>query len=100
MIAAVEARFQKVAVIEETADKKLEALRDMMALREYVDEGPVGKRRLPRLSKADLAGIALTVSLPIARSGARNSMRGSFAVRAASASRRRRSSGRWSPMPR
>jgi hypothetical protein len=29
----------------------------MMALREYVDEGPVGKRRLPRLSKADLATI-------------------------------------------
>jgi hypothetical protein len=36
---------------------KLEALRDMMALREYVDEGPVGKRRLPQLTKADLAGM-------------------------------------------
>jgi two-component system sensor histidine kinase/response regulator len=30
LIAAVEARFQKVAVIEETADKKLEALRDSL----------------------------------------------------------------------
>ena len=28
-----------------------EQLRDMMALREYVDEGPVGKRRLPILAK-------------------------------------------------
>ena len=28
----------------------------MMALRDYIDEGPVGKRRLPRLSKADLDG--------------------------------------------
>jgi hypothetical protein len=37
---------------------KLEALRDMMHLRDYVDEGPVGKRRLPRLSKEDLKGPA------------------------------------------
>ena len=28
----------------------------MSALRDFVDEGPVGKRRLPQLSKADLAG--------------------------------------------
>ena len=34
---------------------KLDALQDMMALRDYVDEGPVGKRRLPLLSKKDLA---------------------------------------------
>src|SRR4029453_4176140 len=40
---------------EVKAPAKLEALRDMMALRDYVDEGPIGKRRLPRLSKADLA---------------------------------------------
>jgi hypothetical protein len=39
------------------ARAKLEALRDMMALRDFVDEGPVGKRRLPVLSKADLEGI-------------------------------------------
>jgi hypothetical protein len=26
----------------------------MMALRDYVDEGPVGKRRLPKLTRADL----------------------------------------------
>jgi hypothetical protein len=36
---------------------KLEALRDMMALRDYVDEGPVGKRRLPQLTKADLKNV-------------------------------------------
>ena len=29
----------------------------MMALRDFVDEGPVGKRRLPILSKAELRGI-------------------------------------------
>jgi hypothetical protein len=32
---------------------KLQALRDMAALRDYVDEGPVGKRRLPVLSADD-----------------------------------------------
>jgi hypothetical protein len=36
---------------------KLEALRDMMALRDYVDEGPVGRRRLPRLSREELSDI-------------------------------------------
>ena len=35
---------------------KLEALRDMLALRDYIDEGPVGKRRLPQLSQDELAG--------------------------------------------
>jgi len=29
----------------------------MMALREYVDTGPVGRRRLPRLTRADLEGM-------------------------------------------
>jgi hypothetical protein len=29
----------------------------MEALRDFVDEGPVGKRRLPRLTKAELQGI-------------------------------------------
>jgi len=48
---------ERIRQVEVKALAKLEALRDMMALREYVDEGPVGKRRLPRLSKADLAGI-------------------------------------------
>ena len=28
--------------------------RDMMALRDYVDEGPVGKRRLPVLKAAEV----------------------------------------------
>jgi hypothetical protein len=48
---------ERIRQVEVKALAKLEALRDMMALREYVDEGPVGKRRLPRLTKADLAGI-------------------------------------------
>jgi hypothetical protein len=48
---------ERIRQVEVKALAKLEALKDMMALREYVDEGPVGKRRLPRLSKADLAGI-------------------------------------------
>ena len=45
---------ERIRQVEVKALAKLEALTDMMALREYVDEGPVGKRRLPRLSKADL----------------------------------------------
>jgi hypothetical protein len=46
---------ERIRQVEVKALAKLEALRDMMALRDYVDEGPVGKRRLPRLTKADLA---------------------------------------------
>ena len=46
---------ERIRQVEVKALAKLEALRDMMALREYVDEGPVGKRRLPQLTKADLA---------------------------------------------
>jgi hypothetical protein len=45
---------ERIRQVEVKALAKLEALRDMMALRDYVDEGPVGKRRLPRLSKAEL----------------------------------------------
>ncbi len=45
---------ERIRQVEVKALAKLEALRDMEALREYVDEGPVGKRRLPQLSKADL----------------------------------------------
>jgi Sigma-70, region 4 len=48
---------ERIRQVEVKALAKLEALRDMSALREYVDEGPVGKRRLPQLTKADLAGI-------------------------------------------
>jgi hypothetical protein len=49
---------ERIRQVEVKALAKLEALRDMMALRDYVDEGPVGKRRLPRLSKQDLSGPA------------------------------------------
>ncbi|HMJ13798.1 MAG TPA: sigma factor-like helix-turn-helix DNA-binding protein [Polyangiaceae bacterium] len=45
---------ERIRQVEVKALAKLEALRDMMALRDFVDEGPVGKRRLPRLSKAEL----------------------------------------------
>jgi hypothetical protein len=48
---------ERIRQVEVKALAKLEALRDMMALRDFVDEGPVGKRRLPVLSKADLRGI-------------------------------------------
>jgi hypothetical protein len=47
---------ERIRQVEVKALAKLEALRDMMALRDYIDEGPVGKRRLPRLSKEDLKG--------------------------------------------
>lgn len=51
---------ERIRQVEVKALAKLEALRDMMALRDYVDEGPVGKRRLPRLTKADLEGVDTT----------------------------------------
>jgi uncharacterized protein YdaT len=44
---------ERIRQVEVKGLAKLQALRDMMALRDYVDEGPVGKRRLPVLeSKA------------------------------------------------
>ena len=49
---------ERIRQVEVKALAKLEALRDMMALRDYIDEGPVGKRRLPRLTKADLVEAA------------------------------------------
>jgi hypothetical protein len=47
---------ERIRQVEVKALAKLEALRDMSFLRDFVDEGPVGKRRLPQLSKADKAG--------------------------------------------
>ncbi|MFO0757650.1 MAG: sigma factor-like helix-turn-helix DNA-binding protein [Byssovorax sp.] len=41
---------ERIRQVEVKALAKLEALRDMSALRDYVDEGPVGKRRLPVLA--------------------------------------------------
>jgi Sigma-70, region 4 len=40
---------ERIRQVEVKALAKLEALQDMGALRDYVDEGPVGKRRLPKL---------------------------------------------------
>ena len=51
---AIQRRKQKRPGTREKALAKLDALQDMMALRDYVDEGPIGKRRLPLLSKKDL----------------------------------------------
>lgn len=42
---------ERIRQVEVKALAKLEALKDMMALRDYVDEGPVGKRRLPVLTR-------------------------------------------------
>ena len=42
---------ERIRQVEVKALAKLEALRDMNALRDYVDEGPVGKRRLPVLQR-------------------------------------------------
>ena len=41
---------ERIRQVEVKALAKLQALKDMMGLRDYVDEGPVGKRRLPVLS--------------------------------------------------
>lgn len=50
---------ERIRQVEVKALAKLEALRDMMALRDYVDEGPVGKRRLPTLSRVELTDPAV-----------------------------------------
>jgi hypothetical protein len=44
---------ERIRQVEVKGLAKLEALRDMSALRDYVDEGPVGKRRLPILKDED-----------------------------------------------
>jgi Sigma-70, region 4 len=44
---------ERIRQVEVKALAKLEALKDMSALRDYVDEGPVGKRRLPVLAARD-----------------------------------------------
>jgi hypothetical protein len=46
---------ERIRQVEVKGLAKLQALRDMMALRDYVDEGPVGKRRLPVLAKEEVA---------------------------------------------
>jgi hypothetical protein len=43
---------ERIRQVEVKGLAKLEALKDMTALRDYVDEGPVGKRRLPVLAAA------------------------------------------------
>jgi hypothetical protein len=48
---------ERIRQVEVKALAKLEALRDMEALRDFVDEGPVGKRRLPQLTKAERQNI-------------------------------------------
>jgi hypothetical protein len=49
---------ERIRQVEVKALAKLEALSDMYSLRDHVDEGPVGKRRLPQLSKEELSGKA------------------------------------------
>ena len=45
---------ERIRQVEVKALAKLEALQDMASLRDYVDEGPVGKRRLPQITESDL----------------------------------------------
>jgi hypothetical protein len=42
---------ERIRQVEVKGLAKLQALKDMAALRDYVDEGPIGKRRLPILTK-------------------------------------------------
>ncbi|HEY1957399.1 MAG TPA: sigma factor-like helix-turn-helix DNA-binding protein [Polyangiaceae bacterium] len=44
---------ERIRQVEVKGLAKLQALRDMAALRDYVDEGPIGKRRLPVLAADD-----------------------------------------------
>lgn len=48
---------ERIRQVEVKALAKMEALNDMEALREYVDEGPVGRRRLPKLTDDELRGM-------------------------------------------
>jgi hypothetical protein len=45
---------ERIRQVEVKGLAKLEALKDMTGLRDYVDEGPVGKRRLPVLAKPEV----------------------------------------------
>ena len=44
---------ERIRQVEVKGLAKLEALKDMSALRDYIDEGPVGKRRLPVLARPE-----------------------------------------------
>jgi len=44
---------ERIRQVEVKALAKLEALKDMSSLRDFVDEGPVGKRRLPLIVAVD-----------------------------------------------
>lgn len=45
---------ERIRQVEVKALAKLEALTDMENMRDYVEEGPVGKRRLPKISQEEL----------------------------------------------
>jgi hypothetical protein len=45
---------ERIRQVEVKGLAKLQAIADMAALREYVDEGPVGKRKLPVISTREL----------------------------------------------
>jgi hypothetical protein len=45
---------ERIRQVEVKGLAKLQALQQMTALRDYVDEGPVGKRKLPVISTKDL----------------------------------------------
>lgn len=45
---------ERIRQVEVKALAKLEALSDMNVLRDYVDEGPVGKRRLPKINQDEM----------------------------------------------
>jgi hypothetical protein len=44
---------ERIRQVEVKGLAKLQALKDMTALRDYVDEGPIGKRRLPVITKSE-----------------------------------------------
>jgi hypothetical protein len=46
---------ERIRQVEVKGLAKLEALKDMGGLRDYVEEGPVGKRRLPIIAKPEVA---------------------------------------------
>ena len=55
---------ERIRQVEVKALARLEALNDMLELRDFIDEGPVGKRRLPKLTRAELGEDAEEEALP------------------------------------
>ncbi len=58
---------ERIRQVEVKALAKLEALTEMGNLREYVEEGPIGRRRLPKLEDSELAAAQASAGLNLVK---------------------------------